>query len=413
MYNALFLFIIFSSAIDSVIPGLNYWDEALLFAIPFFYICKDRKIILPRSHVPDVILILILVAAGLMGNILHPGLQEYGIAIFKDIIALLKFPVLAIALDRPRNASKQSKITHEAAKLSRIIVYTMLLVAIIGYFIDIGVYQDEIRIVRCYRFFFSHPTFLVATLVFMAAIIIADSFFTHKFDLFIIMILLFLSGRTKAYIIIFVLLFLMCLSQFVDKKKILQIGQKLKVRKRYIIGGSIVISCIAYVIAKDKIAQYLSYGLFAARPALYIVGIQLMIRFFPFGSGFGTFASSISGEYYSNVYRMYHIDHVNGMTQDKYNYIGDTFFPYIYGQFGVIGMLAYLMFCIRIVKNHFSQLKSYKKVFSFILLWIYAAEASVVEAFFTNSTAVQFALILFIFLGKDEKSTEYTNIGGK
>ena len=92
------------------------------------------------------------------------------------------------------------------------------------------------------------------------------------------------------------------------------------------------------MLAKDKVAYYFSYGLTAARPALYLVGLRIVRDFFPIGSGFGTFASSLSGEYYSSLYGNYGISGVMGLTQTDYSYMADVFWPYIYGQLGVLGL---------------------------------------------------------------------------
>ena len=44
MYNILFLFVIFVGVVEFRIPGLNYWDEVMLMAVPLYYVIQKRKL---------------------------------------------------------------------------------------------------------------------------------------------------------------------------------------------------------------------------------------------------------------------------------------------------------------------------------------------------------------------------------
>lgn len=401
MYNILFLFVIFVGVVESRIPGLNYWDEVMLVAVPLYCILKKGKLLIRKVNLEKWMILAVFIIAGIAGNIFHPNLQDSGIAIIKDIIAVLKFPVLTIIMFVDRGEKKQTKIIHGAATISRYAIYLMLFIAIIGCFINIGVYQNEIRFVKCYQFFFFHPTFMVSSLVMMATVLLADGIKKNGCSLFAITFLLFLSGRVKGYIMILLIFLIFVIQPSMIKVMFYSIKDKMKIKKRYIVPITFVIIILGYFLGKEKIDLYLYWGLTAARPALYIIGIQLVKDFFPFGSGFGTFASSISGEYYSNVYRIYHIDDVNGMTKDNISYIADTYPPYIYGQFGITGTFAYVSLLIQIFKDQFQKQKSYNRIIAFLFIWVYALVASTAETYFTNSSAVQFAVVLSVFIGSE------------
>lgn len=401
MYNILFLFVIFVGVVEFRIPGLNYWDEVMLVAVSLYCILKKGKLLIRKVNLEKWMILVVFIIAGIAGNILHPNLQDSGIAIIKDIIAVLKFPVLTIIMFVDRGEKKQTKIIHEAATISRYTINLMLFIAIIGCFINIGVYQNEIRFVKCYQFFFSHPTFMVSSLVMMATVLLADGIKKNCCSLFAIAFLLFLSGRVKGYIMILLIFLIFVIQPSMIKVMFYSIKDKIKIKKRYMVPITSVIIILGYFLGKEKIDLYLYWGLTAARPALYIIGIQLVKDFFPFGSGFGTFASSISGEYYSNVYRIYHIDDVNGMTKDNISYIGDTYPPYVYGQFGITGTFAYVSLLIQIFKDQFQKQKSYNRIIAFLFIWVYALVASTAETYFTNSSAVQFAVVLSVFIGSE------------
>ena len=65
----------------------------------------------------------------------------------------------------------------------------------------------------------------------------------------------------------------------------------------------------------------------------------------PLGVGFGQFASPVSRDYDSSVYKKYGIDHVYGLTNEKgeANYMCDTFWPMILGETGILGVLFYML----------------------------------------------------------------------
>lgn len=401
MYKILFLFVILISSFDYRIAGLNYWDEALIVVGPLYYILATKRICIKRKQLKIWLTLIVLIAIGLFSNALHPEFQSKSIAIVKDIIAIVKFPLLTTVMLNTRTPVKQNSITHEAAMVSKILLYIMFCVALIGYFVNIGVYQDEVRFVRCYKFFFSHPTFLVSSIIMMIAVLLADGIRRNRRELLIAGVLIFLSGRTKGYIMIAILLLVVVITN---------LSGRVKLKKSYLIFGGVCVSLIVYVLGKNKVIDYMGWGLTAARPALYIVGLYLLKDCFPLGSGFGTFASSISGEYYSSVYSKYHISDVNGLIQGHTNYIADTFPPYIYGQFGIAGAITYILLLLQLIKYQFKRIKSYDKVIGFLFLWIYIFVACSAESFLTNASGAQAAVVLAVYVGFDSDRTSEANI---
>lgn len=54
---------------------------------------------------------------------------------------------------------------------------------------------------------------------------------------------------------------------------------------------------------------------FMARAMLYVTSFEIFKDFFPFGSGFASFASHSSGVYYSPLYAKYGIENVKGISK--------------------------------------------------------------------------------------------------
>lgn len=90
--------------------------------------------------------------------------------------------------------------------------------------------------------------------------------------------------------------------------------------------------------------NFLSEGY--ARAQLTRKSFEIAQDKFPVGSGFGTFGSHASGKYYSEIYYTYHLNNVYGLSKSKWNFMSDTFWPMVLGQFGYLGLLAYCFIII-------------------------------------------------------------------
>lgn len=114
-------------------------------------------------------------------------------------------------------------------------------------------------------------------------------------------------------------------------------------------------SIAVLVVSWEKINYYFYEGMFEeehsfARPMLYITSLDIFKDYFPFGSGFASFATNFSAEYYSSIYEMYDLDMIWGLSPDYPNFIADSFYPSL-AQFGVVGVVLFVSFFIYIIKS--------------------------------------------------------------
>jgi hypothetical protein len=92
--------------------------------------------------------------------------------------------------------------------------------------------------------------------------------------------------------------------------------------------------------------KLLEFDVQSARYKLTATSLRLAQDHFPFGSGLGTFGGYASRLFYSPVYFEYGLSTVYGLTPEVVNgqdYIMDTHWPYILGELGIMGLLAYLI----------------------------------------------------------------------
>lgn len=403
MYVLIFLLLIFYDVIEAYVPMANYWDELATFVVLFwggYSLWRNPQ--MSKSERSNWCFLILLVVIGALGNVFHPGLQTNPVAIVKDVLALCKFPAIFFVLERMTiSQEKRAEVIPTLAKISRWILAVTLFAAVLGRFVDLGFYTGEVRTVPTFQFVFSHPTFYVSSCVMLVAVLIAESIDKNRLFLLLDCLLIFMAQRTKGYIFIaFLVLFVLLGEKRITKLLTVFLGsEKEKVKPARVILAVAVVVLAILIVGKSKIELTLSLGFRMARVAMHIVGIQILVDFFPLGSGLGTFASHLSGRYYSNIYELYGLSEINGMTREKYNFISDLFWPYIYGQFGVFGTLIYLKLFISIFFRQFRSMIPDASRIAMVAVWVYAMIASTSEAYFTNGTGVQMALFLAIFIG--------------
>lgn len=88
-----------------------------------------------------------------------------------------------------------------------------------------------------------------------------------------------------------------------------------------------------------------------ARPLTYRTGLRIMFDYIPFGTGYGTFGCAAAAKEYSPLYYKYHLDHVWGLTPDLPMFLADAFYPIYPAQFGIVGVLFFLLFWKRRIKE--------------------------------------------------------------
>lgn len=400
LFNILFEIILFQGCFSGVIRFISYTDEIILFLMGLIFLryvfTRYRKKALLKQEKKIIYLAFILIVIGIVGNLIS-NTNQANIAILKDILAISKFSLFYIfSFIATRNIDK-NKLLEKIGKRCVVYINIIFMFAILNLIIDIGMHQGIRFGFRSFKFLYPHPTYLVMAMVIMMSIISAsnniDKFNKKILFMECIMIILF-TFRSKGIVYI---------AGYLIISNIIKMNKKKEFKFRY----WCLILITGIYLTYDKVIEYIYYGLTAARPALYIIGAKLAEKYFPFGSGFGTFASSLSGKYYSNIYHEYHISHIMGLTPDKYNYMADSFWPYIYGQFGVLGLIVFILIIIYVIKsinirykNNMNGIIASYSIFMYILI------ASTAEAIFTDSLGSMSFIILAIYLGENKSCLE-------
>lgn len=180
--------------------------------------------------------------------------------------------------------------------------------------------------------------------------------------------------------------------------------------------------CIAIMLALSwqKMVMYFGIGGsidniskdFIARAMLYKTSIDVFTDYFPFGSGFASFASYPSGVYYSDIYAQYNIDWVAGINKHNYSYIADTYYPCL-AQFGVVGVFLFVLFFLYIFKKALSLYKQSQQDKHFIIPFLiigYFLIESIADATFTSHRGFFIMMLLGLTLSESKHYIQTTHI---
>jgi hypothetical protein len=145
-------------------------------------------------------------------------------------------------------------------------------------------------------------------------------------------------------------------------------------------------------IDKDMIARY----------ALYAVSPQVLVDYFPFGSGFASYATHSSGEYYSALYEKYGLDNVWGLSKSYHDFVADTYYPSL-AQFGVVGIILFIIFwvyIVRLILRYYIKEKNIPQIITSLLIVGFLAIESTTGSTFTAQGGIFVMMMLGLVLSQ-------------
>lgn len=173
--------------------------------------------------------------------------------------------------------------------------------------------------------------------------------------------------------------------------------QVFKKRHFALVGGVGIIAAI--FVAWDNIAMtFLISERFSPRSIMLKDGLSLLIKHFPFGTGFGTYGSAMAAQYYSPLYLSLGYENYRGMNPEDTMFLMDSFWPIIFGQFGIIGTLLFIAIIVIFVKTCIKKIKADRKAgMAMLMIIVYMLVASIAEAAFFSPTALLLFMLFSIF----------------
>lgn len=336
-FVVLFNLLLFESVLEKNIwEPFSYLDEGitvLLVAIALVKAPKCSHRLLNKNDRICIGLLFLLLAIGLISSISSElNIPTYMLAV--DAFTCCKFLFMYLScLILMGDTSRILKILVVEAK---ILVVVMAVFGLGSIVYDFGMSGAESRFgIHVFNFIFYHSSVLVWVGVALTAVLVADKR-TNSFFIVAALIAVCLTLRFKGICwAALVVIFLMNRS---NKKLGLP----------YILAGLLAAGALGY----EQMSYY--YGSDAgdtSRGAMMLGSIQIMLDYFPLGSGFASFGSAMASDLYSPLYYEYGLSTVYGLMPAYHPFASDTFWPIVIGQFGFIGTVLVILLFLFLVKS--------------------------------------------------------------
>jgi hypothetical protein len=352
--------IISSGWLRYIHPFFLYVDDIFAIVVILFAIFKSFFFIRWKFNKYEKSLIklyILLFITGIFGNF-SSNYQTNLFAVFVDILAWTKLflvlPCMGILINY-KKGNKYYEIVLKYVKLLVLIIFSLVILNLILHLELVDSKYDRFGIPAFA--FGSHPTFTGAISCAFLSLFLFDY---RKNIVWIILccIIAIATLRFKSFAYISLIIMM-----------IMFVGNKIRLKWRDFVIAAILCIIVVY----DQISYYF-FNPDASRIVLVRTSLNLARVFFPIGSGYATFGTMASGQYYSKIYDIYGLSDKWGFSLDAYSFIGDGGFSSVMGQFGIIGfaIIIYMIFIayksIVIYRSANLNILPVLSVFSYLLI---------------------------------------------
>jgi hypothetical protein len=161
----------------------------------------------------------------------------------------------------------------------------------------------------------------------------------------------------------------------------------------------IIATAMLLFVSKDQLSTNFGQNVgYSPRLILFKDGIKLMMEHLPFGTGFGSFGSSIAANYYSPIYERLGYQNNYGMSSEYSGFLTDCFWPTVFAQSGFIGLVFFFLIICYFLLISIRKLKINRDAgFAMLMTIVYLLITSVAESSFFNPTAFLFFILFAVY----------------
>lgn len=392
IWKYLFIYLIFQPTFqynvsnESIAKFLNYTDEiigVIMVIIVIFRVFKSQITLLKFERYM-LIFMFIFEVFGIISGLLY-RYQGVGL-MFIDAYTCAKFFIYYFCARVLTQGKLTEKYFFSINTLCKIIAVIFFVLALHDAFMTPWFHVTDFRyFTRSVTLFFYIPDALsraCITIIF----VLAYNYRYYKHNIYYILMLtvvMILTFRAKAIVAVVVLyIFYLYFVRF-KFKSLIPVGVAT-------VAGA---SYFGY----DSLKFYYVDIYDSARNILTKDSALLAKQYFPLGTGFGTFGSSIASQYYSGLYFKlgYHRYLGKGMTEDDPSFLSDTFWPIVIAQTGWIGTVSFVMALLSmityIIRSRKTDVYYFWVAISIIINDLIASFAS--SAFFSPSSMAPFLML--------------------
>lgn len=355
--------LIFENPLISLFSSAAYIDEAITILLLCGALCHAIRSPYHKassangSAVVMIILLVLLLILGVTENYVY-RIQIKTAPIIVDCFSCIKFPLALLTGSAvfDRHSGLFNLLVIEA----RVLIIIMFPFAILNQFLDLGMRFDQRFGIYSFQFVFSHPAELAIVMTCFSSLLAVD-LEHNKVWLLLSWMYMILTLRTIAIAVVAISFFVLI---------VMKNGMRIRISTIF------AVAVIAVLVGWNQFSLY--FGTTShARRALYDAAIDIARIHFPFGTGFATFGSNVTADprYYSPLYFAYGLNNIYGLSVSDPQFLSDTFWPIILGQFGWIGVLMYslciilmIRFCVTNTNEPSKSIKPISLIFAYLIL---------------------------------------------
>ncbi|MGF2995127.1 hypothetical protein [Lactococcus lactis] len=294
---------------------------------------------LSKSIFKILILSFLLILCGLLSNLIS-GINRSFFSILVDILTVCKpFWIFGAMLYLVSNEALHF-IRQKFVFLIKSLIFITYIFFILNELSLIHMSNGYLLFnIPNFKFVFGFPVAFAIFLFVCLGVLINDekNIINQPWVLSIIFLIL-ATGKMQSYIFIVIFLGLVALRSSYKKR--------LQPRRIVLIG------LLGILISLPKIFNYFLTDAYSPRRLMMFDSFNLLIKYFPLGSGFATFGSPMASKDYSPIYYQLGYQYLYGLqpSGNQYNFLNDNWGSSVIGQFGVAGLLIFILLVFTILK---------------------------------------------------------------
>lgn len=319
-----------------VFNAFSYTDEILgvisFVGITLHYLI-NRQNVHPLKNQTNKILILlvIIIIIGLVGNMLH---SDLGTSFLDDLLEGFVFAkqyLIFIFLMLSLNQKNSLQIYKFVNKLSQLMVLVLFIALLADRFVGLGLTSRKGEFSFLAGF---GATVSVWTVLFVCIIVFGNTKHKAYYTVFGAIVILF----SRSGVGLLGLALLAVTYVFFIKQK--------KFHWYYLL----IIIPFVVALSYDEISRYLLDST-APRALLLTYAFVTANRFFPIGAGFATYGSASAVSNYSRLYTEYGFNYRYGMSSSDAMFLMDSYYARIVGETGYLGLILFVLIVYIIIRK--------------------------------------------------------------
>lgn len=315
--------LLLAPALNLVVSVNNYLDE-IIALIMVFLLIKNLPRVLKNNKIMEVLgLLILLILLGLISNA-TAGLISNIFPIVIDAFGLVKNHIIFLGIVFFIPVHKKERILRFILPLMQLFVVVSFICACINLIVQTPWNYDIRYGIRSFQFFFQNPASLGQVMIIALAIFENEDY--KGICNFFAMAVMIMTLRAGIIAIFFVYIIVMIIFKYSSKIKWYHIA---------------ILSAVSILVAWNMIQTYF-ISANTHRYRLLEYGILVFKRYFPLGSGFATYGSQMSYNYYSSLYYEFGFNNMWGFNQAYGGIINDNYWPMVMAQIGFIGVIVNL-----------------------------------------------------------------------